>query len=56
MMDELAIEELSISRDPRKNGRSVSRRDAESNQRGEENTPTVLSKKPGTRNPKVVLA
>jgi hypothetical protein len=47
MMDELLIEEMSVRAIQQKNGRSISRCNA--------NTPTAVSKKPGTRNPKVVL-
>jgi hypothetical protein len=45
-----------IAHDARENGRCVPYRMQRAIDAGEENTPTVVSKKPGTRNPKSIIA
>ena len=56
MMDELAIEELSVRAIQEKMDEAFRAAMQRAINAGEENTPTVVSKKPGTRNPKFVLA
>jgi 20S proteasome alpha/beta subunit len=56
MMDELAIEELSVRAIVEKMDEAFRAAMQRAINAGEETTPTVISKTPGTRNPKVVLA
>lgn len=55
MMDELLIEELSVRAIQEKMDEAFRAAMQRAINAGEENTPTAVSKKPGTRNPKVVL-
>jgi hypothetical protein len=55
-MDELLIEELSVRAVQEKMDVAFRAAMQRAINAGDENTPTVVSKKPGTRNPKVVLA
>jgi hypothetical protein len=55
-MDELLIEELSVRAIQEKMDVAFRAAMQRAINAGDENTPTVVSKKPGTRNPKVVLA
>jgi hypothetical protein len=55
-MDELLIEELSARAIQEKMDVAFRAAMQRAINAGDENTPTVVSKKPGTRNPKVVLA
>jgi hypothetical protein len=56
MMDELLIEEVSVRAVQEKMDDAFRAAMQRAINAGDENTPTVVSKKPGTRNPKVVLA
>ena len=55
-MDELLIEELSVRAIQEKMDVAFRAAMQRAINAGDENTPTVVSKKPATRNPKVVLA
>ena len=55
-MDELLIEELSVRAVQEKMDGAFRVAMHRAINAGEESTPTVVSKKPGARNPKVVLA
>ena len=55
-MDDLLIEELSVRAIQEKMDVAFRAAMQRAINAGDENTPTVVSKKPGTRNPKVVLA
>ena len=55
-MDELLIEERSVRAIQEKMDVAFRAAMQRAINAGDENTPTVVSKKPGTRNPKVVLA
>jgi hypothetical protein len=55
-IDELLIEELSVRAIQEKMDVAFRAAMQRAINAGDENTPTVVSKKPGTRNPKVVLA
>ena len=56
MMDELAIEEMSIRAVQEKMDEAFRAAMQRAINAGEEHAATLVSKKPGTRNPKVVLA
>ena len=56
MMDELLIEELAVRRLQEKMDEAFRAAMQKAINAGEETTPTVVSKKPGTRIPKIVLA
>jgi hypothetical protein len=56
MMDELVIEELAVRATQEKMGDAFRAAMQRAINAGEENALTVVSKKPGTRNPKMVLA
>jgi 20S proteasome alpha/beta subunit len=56
MMDELVIEEMSIRAIQEKMDEAFRAAMQRAIDAGKENAATVVSKKPGTRNPKVVLA
>jgi len=56
MTDEIAIEEVSLRAVQQKMDEAFRAAMTRAISMGEENTPTVVSKKPGTRNPKVVVA
>jgi hypothetical protein len=56
MMDELLIEELVVRRLHEKMDDAFRAAMQKAINAGEETTPTVVSKNPGTRNPKIVSA
>ena len=56
MMDELQLEELSIRRTQEKLDEAFCAAMQGAINAGTEHTPTVVSKQPGTRNPKSVIA
>jgi hypothetical protein len=56
MIDELVIEEMSIRATQEKMDGAFRAAMQRAINAGEENVATVVSKKPGTRNPKVVLS
>jgi hypothetical protein len=56
MMDELLIEERAVRRLHEKMDDAFPAAMQRAINAGEETTPTVVSKKPGTRNPKIVSA
>jgi hypothetical protein len=56
MMDEVAIEELAVRAVQEKMDDAFRAAMQRAINAGDEHTLTVVSKKPGTRNPKVVLA
>ena len=55
MMNELLVEELSVRAIEEKMDEAFRAAMQRAINTGAENTPTAVSKKPGTRNPKVVL-
>jgi hypothetical protein len=55
-MDEFLLEELSVRARQEKMDQAFRAAMQRAINAGEETTPTVISKTPGTRNPKVVLA
>ncbi len=56
MMDELLVEERAVRRLQEKMDDAFRAAMQRAINAGEETTPTVVSKKPGTRNPKIVSA
>jgi hypothetical protein len=56
MMDELQLEELSIRRMQEKMDEAFCDAMQRAIDAGNENTPVAISKQPGTRNPKSVIA
>ena len=55
-MEELLLEELSLRMTQEKMDDAFRTAMQRAIDAGEENTPTVVSKKPGTRNPKSIIA
>jgi hypothetical protein len=56
MVDELVLEEISLRAMQRKMDDAFRAAMQRAISAGEENTPTVVSKKPGTKKPKIVFA
>jgi hypothetical protein len=56
MRDELFVEEMSLRETQEKMDEAFRAAMQRAIDAGEENTPTAVSKKPGTRNPKIVFA
>jgi hypothetical protein len=56
MRDGPVIEEMAVRAIQENDGRSVPRGNARAIDSGEESTPTGVSKKPSTKNPKIVFA
>jgi hypothetical protein len=56
MRDELFVEEMSLRETQEKMDEAFRAAMQRAIDAGEENTPTAVSKKPGTRNPKIMFA